>query len=54
MGREINYTNLVQSLHDSHSAELNAENILILQDSGLADQYAAYIDGSVKRYGQPA
>jgi len=34
----------------SHSATENAENILVIHDVGLADQYAAYIDGLVQRY----
>ena len=34
----------------SHSATENAENLLVIQDAGLADQYAAYIDGLVQRY----
>ncbi len=34
----------------SRSAEDNAENILILEDRGLADLYNAYIDGLTKRY----
>jgi phosphatidylserine/phosphatidylglycerophosphate/cardiolipin synthase-like enzyme len=35
----------------SHSAEDNAENLLVIQDKDLADRYSAYIDGLVKRYG---
>jgi phosphatidylserine/phosphatidylglycerophosphate/cardiolipin synthase-like enzyme len=35
----------------SHSATENAENILMIQDQGLADRYAAYVDGLVRRYG---
>ena len=34
----------------SHSAEQNAENILVIHDRQLADQYVAYIDGLVNRY----
>jgi phosphatidylserine/phosphatidylglycerophosphate/cardiolipin synthase-like enzyme len=34
----------------SHSAEENAENLLILQDAALADRYNDCIDGLVKRY----
>jgi phosphatidylserine/phosphatidylglycerophosphate/cardiolipin synthase-like enzyme len=35
----------------SHSAEDNAENLLIIEDRDLADQYSARIDGLAKRYG---
>jgi phosphatidylserine/phosphatidylglycerophosphate/cardiolipin synthase-like enzyme len=35
----------------SHSAEENAENMVIIEDAGLAEQYCAYIDGVAKRYG---
>lgn len=41
---------LTGSYNLSHSAEQNAENILVVHDPGLADRYAAYIDGLVKRY----
>jgi phosphatidylserine/phosphatidylglycerophosphate/cardiolipin synthase-like enzyme len=37
----------------SHSAQENAENVLMLHDSELAARYAGYIDGLVKRYQQP-
>ena len=36
----------------SHSAEQNAENILVIHDRDLADRYAAYIDGLAARYQQ--
>jgi phosphatidylserine/phosphatidylglycerophosphate/cardiolipin synthase-like enzyme len=36
----------------SHSAEDNAENILIIENADLAERYNGYIDGLVKRYGQ--
>ena len=45
---------LTGSYNLSHSAEQNAENILVINDSGLADRYAAYIDGLVRRYGAPS
>jgi phosphatidylserine/phosphatidylglycerophosphate/cardiolipin synthase-like enzyme len=35
----------------SGSAMRNAENVLVIHDAGLADQYAAVIDGLVRRYG---
>jgi phosphatidylserine/phosphatidylglycerophosphate/cardiolipin synthase-like enzyme len=35
----------------SHSASENAENILAIEDPGLAEQYIAYIDKLVQRYG---
>jgi phosphatidylserine/phosphatidylglycerophosphate/cardiolipin synthase-like enzyme len=34
----------------SHSAEENAENILVIHDKDLADRYAGYIDGLARRY----
>jgi phosphatidylserine/phosphatidylglycerophosphate/cardiolipin synthase-like enzyme len=34
----------------SHSATENAENLLVIRDAGLADQYSAYIDHLVERY----
>jgi phosphatidylserine/phosphatidylglycerophosphate/cardiolipin synthase-like enzyme len=34
----------------SHSATQNAENCLTIRDPSLADRYAAYIDGLVRRY----
>lgn len=38
----------------SHSATENAENILMIHDKDIADRYAAYIDGLVRRYGGTA
>ncbi len=35
----------------SNSATENAENLLIIDDASLAEEYGAYIDGLVKRYG---
>jgi phosphatidylserine/phosphatidylglycerophosphate/cardiolipin synthase-like enzyme len=35
----------------SNSATENAENLLIIDDAALAEQYSTYIDGLVKRYG---
>jgi phosphatidylserine/phosphatidylglycerophosphate/cardiolipin synthase-like enzyme len=34
----------------SHSATANAENVLMIHDRELADRYAGYVDGLVKRY----
>jgi phosphatidylserine/phosphatidylglycerophosphate/cardiolipin synthase-like enzyme len=45
-------TVITGSYNLSHSATENAENILLIQDAGLADQYSAYIDGLTKRYTQ--
>ncbi len=44
-------TVLTGSYNLSHSAEQNAENILIIKDLGLADRYCEYIDGLARRYG---
>ncbi len=41
---------LTGSYNLSHSAELNAENILIIKDLDLADRYGEYIDQLVRRY----
>ncbi|MBA3943054.1 MAG: phosphatidylserine/phosphatidylglycerophosphate/cardiolipin synthase family protein [Herpetosiphonaceae bacterium] len=38
------------SYNFSHSAELNAENILLIQSPALADQYSRYIDHLMKKY----
>ena len=35
----------------SHSATENAENVLMIQDRDLADQYDAYVMELVRRYG---
>ena len=34
----------------SHSAEENAENILVMRDAQLADRYCEYIDRVAARY----
>lgn len=39
------------SYNFSHSAEQNAENILILRNQALADEYSAYIDHLMVKYG---
>jgi phosphatidylserine/phosphatidylglycerophosphate/cardiolipin synthase-like enzyme len=39
------------SFNFSANATRNAENVLRIDDSDIADQYAAYIDGLVRRYG---
>ena len=33
----------------SHSAEENAENLIVIEDRDIADLYNDYIDGLVKR-----
>jgi phosphatidylserine/phosphatidylglycerophosphate/cardiolipin synthase-like enzyme len=38
------------SYNFSHSAEDNAENLVIIEDRELADRYSATIDGLLKRY----
>ncbi len=43
-------TVITGSYNLSHSATENAENILILEDAGLAQLYVDYIDGLVQRY----
>jgi phosphatidylserine/phosphatidylglycerophosphate/cardiolipin synthase-like enzyme len=43
-------TVFVGSFNLSHSGELNAENVLEIPDSELADQMAAFIDGVRTRY----
>lgn len=37
----------------SHSATQNAENILVIHNAQIADQYGAYIDQLVAAYGRP-
>jgi phosphatidylserine/phosphatidylglycerophosphate/cardiolipin synthase-like enzyme len=39
------------SFNFSNNAMKNAENILVIKNTALADQYAAYIKGLLKRYG---
>jgi phosphatidylserine/phosphatidylglycerophosphate/cardiolipin synthase-like enzyme len=46
-------TVITGSYNLSHSATENAENVLFLHDPGLAEQYNAYVDRLVKRYGHP-
>lgn len=43
-------TVITGSYNLSHSATVNAENVLMIQDAELADRYAAYIDRLVARY----
>ena len=45
---------LTGSYNLSHSATENAENLLVIHDAALADQYVAYIDGLVGRYQGPS
>ncbi len=44
-------TVITGSYNLSHSAEENAENLLMIRDPDLAERYVAYVDGLVKRYG---
>jgi phosphatidylserine/phosphatidylglycerophosphate/cardiolipin synthase-like enzyme len=44
-------TVITGSYNLSHSATENAENVLFLHDAGLADEYNAYVDRLVERYG---
>ena len=44
-------TVITGSYNLSHSAEENAENIVIIDDAELAQRYCGYIDGVAKRYG---
>jgi phosphatidylserine/phosphatidylglycerophosphate/cardiolipin synthase-like enzyme len=41
------------SYNFSHSATLNAENVVIVRDPELADRYTAYIDKLARRYRNP-
>jgi phosphatidylserine/phosphatidylglycerophosphate/cardiolipin synthase-like enzyme len=43
-------TSFVGSFNLSHSGELNAENVLEIEDGGLAEQLAAYVDTVRARY----
>jgi phosphatidylserine/phosphatidylglycerophosphate/cardiolipin synthase-like enzyme len=45
-------TVITGSYNFSHSATENAENVLMIEDPGLADRYDAYIAGLVRRYGR--
>ena len=40
----------VGSFNLSHSGELNAENVLELEDAALAEQLASYVDETRARY----
>jgi phosphatidylserine/phosphatidylglycerophosphate/cardiolipin synthase-like enzyme len=44
-------TTATGSFNFSANATRNAENVLRIDNSDLADQYAAYVDGLVQRYG---
>jgi phosphatidylserine/phosphatidylglycerophosphate/cardiolipin synthase-like enzyme len=44
-------TTATGSFNFSANATRNAENVLRIDNSDLADQYAAYVDGLVRRYG---
>jgi phosphatidylserine/phosphatidylglycerophosphate/cardiolipin synthase-like enzyme len=43
-------TTFVGSFNLSRSGELNAENVLEIEDAGLADRMAGFIDGVYARY----
>jgi len=43
-------TVFVGSYNLSHSGELNAENVVEIEDAGLADTFSAYIEGVAARY----
>ena len=45
-------TTFIGSFNLSRSGEKNAENVLEIEDAGLADQLAAYIDAVRARYPQ--
>ncbi len=47
----IDDTVITGSYNFSHSAELNAENILMIESPLLADQYSRYIDHLMQKYG---
>jgi phosphatidylserine/phosphatidylglycerophosphate/cardiolipin synthase-like enzyme len=46
----VDDTVITGSYNFSHSAELNAENILMIDSRPLADQYSLYIDHLLKKY----
>jgi phosphatidylserine/phosphatidylglycerophosphate/cardiolipin synthase-like enzyme len=47
----VDDTVITGSYNFSRSAELNAENILIIDSPALAEQYSAYIDHLIGKYG---
>jgi phosphatidylserine/phosphatidylglycerophosphate/cardiolipin synthase-like enzyme len=46
----VDDTVITGSYNFSHSAELNAENILLIDSRPLADQYSLYIDHLLQKY----
>jgi phosphatidylserine/phosphatidylglycerophosphate/cardiolipin synthase-like enzyme len=48
----VDDTVITGSYNFSHSAELNAENILMIENQALADQYSHYIEHLVQKYGK--
>jgi phosphatidylserine/phosphatidylglycerophosphate/cardiolipin synthase-like enzyme len=46
----VDHTVITGSYNFSRSAELNAENILIIENAALADAYSAYIDHLMAKY----
>jgi len=49
----VDDTVITGSFNFSNNAMKNAENILVVRNSALADQYADYVKGLLKRYGKP-
>lgn len=47
----VDDTVITGSYNFSHSAELNAENILLIDNHALAERYSAYIDHLIDKYG---
>lgn len=47
----VDDTVITGSYNFSHSAELNAENLLIIESASLAETYSAYIDHLIRDYG---
>lgn len=47
----VDDTVITGSYNFSHSAELNAENLLFIENKPLADRYSAYIDHLKQKYG---
>lgn len=47
----VDDTVITGSYNFSHSAELNAENILMIENAALAERYSAYIDHLKEKYG---
>ena len=48
----VDDTVITGSYNFSRSAQVNAENLLILDSPALADRYSDYLDGLLARYGR--